>query len=100
MSSTAGVKTYDSAGHWIAGKEASSNRGAEFAVTNPLDDTVIAQVAEGTADDINRAIEVAHDTFQSFRHSLPKDREKILCKAAELLERDRAEFVDILVDER
>ncbi|NIO43019.1 MAG: aldehyde dehydrogenase family protein, partial [Burkholderiales bacterium] len=30
---------------------------------------------------------------------LPKEREKILCKAAELLERDRNDFVEILVDE-
>ena len=41
----------------------------------------------------------AHAAFATFRNTLPKERERILCKAAELLERDRDDFVNILVDE-
>ena len=99
MNSTATAKKYDSVDHWIAGKKTAPKSTKYFAVKNPLDDAVIANAAAGSVEDINSAVKAAHEAFQTFRHSLPKDRERILCKAAELLERDRQEFVDILVDE-
>ena len=99
MASTATAKKYDSVDHWIAGKETAPKSNKYFAVNNPLDDAVIANAAAGNIEDINNAVETAHKAFQTFRHSLPKERERILCKAAELLERDRQDFIDILVDE-
>ncbi len=85
--------------HWIDGAPVPPEAGRYFVVRNPLEDTDLAEAASGTVADINRAVESAHQAFLSFRHSLPKEREKIMCKAAELLERDRADFIKILVDE-
>ena len=85
--------------HWIGGKSTPPQEGKYFASLNPLDDAVLANAAEGSVNDVNKAIETAHTAFTSFRKTLPKERERILCKAAELLERDRADFIDILVDE-
>ena len=99
MSLAGTARNYDSVDHWIAGKATAPSSAAYFPVNNPLDDSAIAQAAAGNAEDINRAVEAAQQAFQSFRLSLPKERERILCKAAELLERDRQEFIDILVDE-
>ena len=99
MNATAGAKQYDSIDHWIAGKETAPQGEKYFAVTNPLDDAVIANAAAGSIEDIDRAVQTAHEAFQQFRLTLPKERERILCKAAELLERDRADFIEILVDE-
>ena len=45
------------------------------------------------------AVRVAQAAFLANRHWLAADRERWFCKAAELVERDRQEFVDILVDE-
>lgn len=99
MSSTPTANQYDSVDHWIAGKDTAPTSASYFPVNNPLDDAIIANAAAGNVNDINRAVETAHEAFQTFRNTLPKEREKILCKAAELLERDRNDFIDILVDE-
>ena len=85
--------------HWIGGEAVAPEAGSYFEVTNPLQDTKLAEAADGSAADIDRAVESAHQAFLSFRHSLPKERERIMCKAAEVLERDRKDFMEILVDE-
>ncbi len=99
MTSTTSKNDVHSIDHWIDGKETEPHSSKYFPVNNPLDDAVMANAAAGSIEDINKAVETAHEAFQSFRHTLPKEREKILCKAADLLERDRKEFIDILVDE-
>ena len=96
---TAAPRQYEPIDHWVGGKSIPPKTGKYFETKNPLDDEAIAKVAAGSVDDVNQAVEAAQHAFQSFRNSLPKERERILCKAAELLERDRDEFVDILVDE-
>lgn len=91
--------SYEQIDHWIAGKSTAPREGSYFSTLNPLDDSEITKAATGSIDDINAAIETAQHAFTSFRLSVPKERERILCKAAELLERDRNEFINILVDE-
>lgn len=93
------TKELPSIDHWIDGKSTPPENGKYFASKNPLDDSVLHNAAAGSIEDMNAAVETAHRAFLSFRKTLPKDRERILCKAAELLERDRAQFMDILVDE-
>lgn len=98
MSSSAATQ-YQSVEHWIDGDAVKPSSGSYFQTHNPIDDSVLTNAAAGSVDDVNSAVENAHNAFQTFRLSLPKERERILCKAAELLERDREEFVNILVDE-
>lgn len=88
--------TYDL---WINGQHIKPESGKYFDVLNPLDDSLYCRAAESGKADINKAVEAAHACFQSYGQTLPKEREAMLCKAADLLERDRAEFADILVDE-
>ncbi len=90
---------YQQIDHWIDGKSTAPVKGKYFPTLNPVDDAEITTAASGSPDDINVAIETAQRAFTSFSKSLPKERERILCKAAELLERDRDEFISILVDE-
>ena len=85
--------------HWIGGKAVPPETGAYFAVTEPSKDVKLADAADGSVADIDRAVQSAQEAFLSFRHSLPKERERIMCKAAELLERDRKDFMEILVNE-
>ena len=84
---------------WIGGHWCSPETGEYFDVLNPLDDGVIARAAKGTAKDIDRAVVAAHGAFQSFRNTTPRERELWLNRAADLLQRDKAEFVRILIDE-
>ncbi len=44
---------------WIGGKPAAAQSGKTFPVINPADGRVLAQVAEGSAADIDRAVEAA-----------------------------------------
>ena len=97
--STSAAQSYDSIEHWIDGKSTPPEGGKYFPSLNPLDDAVLTDAAAGSVEDINKAVENAHAAFATFRNTLPKERERILCKAAELLERDRDDFVNILVDE-
>lgn len=99
MNNSSVVRNYEPVELWINGRPVPSSSGKTFATKNPLDDSSLTNAAAGSVDDINAAVDTAHQAFATFRHSLPKERERILCKAAELLERDRAEFIDILVDE-
>ncbi|MEM8984453.1 MAG: aldehyde dehydrogenase family protein [Pseudomonadota bacterium] len=94
-----GSSNYEPIDHWIDGKSTAPENGQYFPIKNPLDDEVLTEAAAGSVSDINAAVETAHRAFDSFRKTLPKERERILCKAAELLERDRQDFLDILVDE-
>lgn len=85
--------------HWIGGMETSSSNGEYFANLNPIDDSLYAHAAHGTATDIEQAVQAAHASFATYGKSLPKEREGWLLRAADLLERRSSDFVDMLVDE-
>jgi len=84
---------------WIDGKETKPTTGKYFEVLNPLDDSLFCKAAESNEADINKAVDAAHACFQTYRKCLAKDREAMLTKAADLLERDRDEFLEMLIDE-
>jgi len=85
--------------HWIGGQAVPPQGDAYFDDLNPLDDSVYARAADGNAADVERAVQAAAQAFPAFRKLLAKDREALLQKAAALLERDRQDFIDILIDE-
>jgi aminomuconate-semialdehyde/2-hydroxymuconate-6-semialdehyde dehydrogenase len=87
--------------HYIGGKYVPSSHGKTFDSINPATGEVIAKVALGTADDIDKAAKAAHDAFENgpwARMSL-KERCDVLVKVGNLiLERKellaRAETMD------
>jgi vanillin dehydrogenase len=84
---------------WIGGKQVAPSGACYFDDLNPIDDSLYARVAQATEDDVDRAVLTAQETFTRYRHTMAKERESWLCKAAELVERDQQEYLDILVDE-
>jgi vanillin dehydrogenase len=84
---------------WIGGARVAPSTGRYFIDRNPEDDRPYARVAEGSAADIDRAVQSAHAAFADYRRTLAAEREAWLSRAAALIERDRGEFVDILIDE-
>ncbi len=86
-------------GHWIGGMFVPSDSGLSLDDLNPEDDSVYARLAAGTATDIDTAVDTAQAAFRSYSKSLASEREAILSRTAGLLERDRQEFIDILIDE-
>jgi len=86
-------------GHWIDGQEVHSSGDAVLETLNPLDDSLYGTVVRGTIEDIDNAVKSAHVAFSSYSRSSTNDREAWLCKAAELLEKQKEEFIEILHSE-
>src|SRR5262245_23861455 len=76
-------------GTWV---EAAS--GKTFPVYDPATEEVIAQVAEGDAEDIARAVRAARRAFDAgpWRKVTPSERGRMLWRLADLLEAGLAEF--------
>lgn len=83
---------------WIGGEWAEAG-GESFADLNPLDDSEIAMVACATEEDVDRALDNADQAFRDYRRSTPSERERWLCRAAELLDAASDDFVKLLIDE-
>lgn len=62
--------------------------GARFDVVNPATEEVIAEVAKADEADVDAAVGAAHSCFESdaWRNTSPRDRGKLLARAADLLE--------------
>ncbi|MGO8919899.1 MAG: aldehyde dehydrogenase family protein [Stellaceae bacterium] len=81
----------------IDGKLVDAASGKTFAVYNPATGTVLAQVAEADAEDVDRAVKAARRAFDDgpWSRMSPSDRGKLLWKLADLLERHSDEFAEI-----
>ncbi|WP_270728922.1 aldehyde dehydrogenase family protein [Shimia sp. Alg240-R146] len=96
MNETTRIRTLQ---HFIAGDWAEAAEGATFEVLNPLDDSLYCHAARGSAADVQKAVAAAKAGFSGYRDSLPKDRERMLLRVAEIMETRKGELVDCLIDE-
>lgn len=74
---------------YIGGEWVFAQSGQTFATYNPADGSVLAQVAEGDAADVDRAVQAARKAFDEgpWRHRLtPAEREKLMWRLAGLIE--------------
>ncbi|MFC0239949.1 5-carboxymethyl-2-hydroxymuconate semialdehyde dehydrogenase [Rhodopseudomonas telluris] len=85
----------DGIGHLINGEIVASSSGETFATSSPIDNAELAQVARGTAADIDRAAKAAKDAFPAWRDMAPAKRRKILNKIADAIEA-RADDIAVL----
>ena len=86
-------------GMWIDGDWRPSASGRTFAVENPKDESVLAEVAEGGAADIDAAVAAAQRAFEGWSGTSPEARARVMAKAAEILRSRMDEFVRIEVDQ-
>ncbi len=77
---------------YIDGKWCDSPQGKTLAVINPADESVVAEVAYGTREDAERAIEAAARAFPAWRAVSAHDRAKVLKRTADLM-RERADRI-------
>jgi succinate-semialdehyde dehydrogenase/glutarate-semialdehyde dehydrogenase len=77
---------------FIDGSWCDAKSGKTLAVINPADESVVAEVAHGTREDADRAIDAAARAFPQWRAASVYDRAKVLKKTAELM-RDRADRI-------
>ena len=72
--------------HFIAGEFADSSSGETFESISPIDNTPIATVARGGADDVDRAVSAARAAFPAWGAMDPAERRRILFRVAEGIE--------------
>jgi aldehyde dehydrogenase (NAD+) len=77
--------------HFIGGRWVPSAGGATFATTNPATEDELAQVAAGTAEDVDRAVAAARAAYEKYwRPMRPADRAKYVYRIARAItERSR-----------
>jgi acyl-CoA reductase-like NAD-dependent aldehyde dehydrogenase len=85
--------------HFIAGQWQNAEGGETFEVLNPLNDSLYALAAKGTGGDIRKAIAAAKAAFAAYKATTPTQKERWLLRAAELLEEQKAQVLDCLIDE-
>ena len=85
----------DGIGHLIDGKIVPSISGQTFEAKSPVDGAVLATVARGNAEDIDRAATAASLAFKSWRDMSASMRRKLLHRVADAIE-DRADDIAVL----
>ncbi|MBA1245563.1 aldehyde dehydrogenase family protein [Pseudomonas japonica] len=93
---TTQLKTYHP---YINGKSWESADQPEQVVVNPYNQQALALVKLATAADIDVAIAAAYEAQKTWGKTLAKEREAILCRAADIIERRRSDIVNILIQE-
>jgi betaine-aldehyde dehydrogenase len=83
----------DSHKMFVNGGWVDASDGGTRDVINPATGEVLANVAEGTAEDANRAVEAAATAFETWFDSTPKDRQLALLKLADRVEENAEEIV-------
>lgn len=79
---------------WINGRW--ENAELTYDLTAPYSGDVIARVAKASVQDVERAIEGAHEAFQSFKKITSYERAEILYKVVTILREQREELAKIL----
>jgi aldehyde dehydrogenase (NAD+) len=82
---------------FIDGKWVPAASGRRFATINPATEEVIAEVAEGDAADVDRAVAAARRAFESGPWSRmdARDRGRLIYRLADLIERDLEELASL-----
>src|ERR1700688_2920249 len=85
----------DGIGHMIDGKIVPSISGDTFETKSPIDGAILASVARGGPEDIDRAATAASLAFKSWRDMPATMRKKLLHRVADAIE-DRADDIAVL----
>jgi aldehyde dehydrogenase (NAD+) len=86
--------------HLIDGRDSPPASGGYFPVSTPETGALLGHAAAGTAADVARAVHAASVAHPAWAAAAPAERERVLLRAAELIERRGTErFLDLLIDE-
>ncbi|WP_158807204.1 aldehyde dehydrogenase [Beijerinckia sp. L45] len=86
-------------GLYIDGRFQPASTGRTIRVENPKDRSVVAEVEEGDASDIEKALDAATRAFAVWSAVQPAERGNIMHRAADLLEKRLPDLVTIEVDQ-
>ena len=95
-SSDSGIEVKERYGHYIGGEWAEPVKGQYFENITPIIGQAFTQIARGTAEDIEKALDAAHEAAPAWGQTSPTERANILLKIADRME---AHLEDIAVCE-
>ncbi|WP_291423154.1 5-carboxymethyl-2-hydroxymuconate semialdehyde dehydrogenase [Deinococcus sp.] len=78
--------------HFIGGQWVNGQAGKTFDTHSPVDNGFLAKVAEGDAQDIDRAAKAAWEAFQTWREVGGAERRRVLHNIANLIEKRSSEI--------
>ena len=78
--------------HYINGAWVESQGGGTRKIMSPATGELIAEVAEGTAADVDRAVEAAKTAFETWYDATPGERQAALLKMADIVDEHAEEF--------
>src|SRR3954468_7621721 len=81
--------------NFVGGEFVDAVEGGTMEVLNPATGETIAQVPEGTAADVDRAVEAARKALPEWLETTPPGRSEVLPKLAPVLEENADELAEI-----
>lgn len=84
---------------YVAGKWTPSTSSSRIAVVNPASEEVIAEIPDGSTEDVDLAVAAARDSFEPWADVPPSSRGKLLALAAELLAERAGDIANLISDE-
>ncbi|NBM15333.1 aldehyde dehydrogenase [Streptomyces sp. GC420] len=72
--------------HWIGGEYVQPARGQYFENTSPVNGKPFTEIARGTAEDVERALDAAHAAAPAWGRTAPAERAGVLLKIADRME--------------
>jgi glyceraldehyde-3-phosphate dehydrogenase [NAD(P)+] len=84
---------------FIGGQWVESVSGETFAVDTPIDDSVVAYAQKGVERDVDEAVSAARSSRPRIRAIAAIDRIEIFHEAASIIEKNREDFVNVLMVE-
>jgi aldehyde dehydrogenase (NAD+) len=84
--------------HWIDGQEVEADGGEYFEVIDPSCGEQVSMAARGTPTDVNRAVDAAHQAFnsQDWYGLKPYERGRLMLKLAEKINSEREHLAKLL----
>ena len=84
-------------GHFIAGRDVPASDGRTMRVVSPANDSVLAEVAQGTTDDVEAAVSAARGQLDGGEWSglSGEERGRLINRLADLVERDADTLADL-----
>ena len=85
--------------HFIGGKWVAPSSGEYFDNISPIDGKPFTKAARGNKEDVDKAIDAAHEAFKTWSKTSPAERSRVLNKIADIIEENlemlaRLETVD------
>jgi aldehyde dehydrogenase len=75
-------------GHFIGGEWVDPIKGQYFENISPVNGKPFTEIARGTAEDIDAALDAAHAAADKWGHASPTERSNVLLKIADVLEQN------------